>query len=80
MKSYRVKFYNELRNDSGHMFHCLQRTVEIRHARSKDRAIEAAKWRFARRERIASWAIHAHSLEIEDIEQTTSTSLRPKKS
>lgn len=68
MKSYRIGFYNELRNDTGHMFHCCQRVVEIRLARSKERAIEAAKRRFARRERISNWSIHARSIEIEEID------------
>jgi ribosomal protein L20A (L18A) len=69
MKSYRISFFNELRNDTGHMFHCCQRVVEIRLARSKERAIEAAKRRFARREQISNWSIHARSIEIEEIEK-----------
>jgi hypothetical protein len=68
MKSYRIGFFNELRNDSGHMFHCCQRVVEIRLAKTKERAIEAAKRRFAHRERISNWSIHARSIEVEEIE------------
>lgn len=69
MKGYRISFFNELRNDTGHMFHCCQRVVEIRLARSKERAIEAAKRHFARRERISNWSIHAHSIEVKEIDK-----------
>ncbi len=69
MNSYRISFVNELRNDSGHMFHCCQRVVDIRRAKSKDRAIEAAKQRFARREGISKWTVHAQSVEVEEVEE-----------
>ncbi len=67
MKSYRIHFFNDLANDCGQLFHCKQRTIEIRAARSKDRALEAAKLRFARREQIGNWALHARSIDIEEI-------------
>jgi hypothetical protein len=67
MSGYRIGFFNELTNDSGHVFHCCQRVVEIRSARSKDRAIEAAKRHFARREKIANWNLRAHFIEVAEI-------------
>jgi len=67
MSGYRICFFNDLSNDRGHMFHCCQRTVEIRAAKSKERAIEAAKRRFARAERVSHWGAHARSFEIEDL-------------
>jgi hypothetical protein len=67
MDAYRIHFFNELMNSSGHPFHCCQRVIEIRAAKSKDRAVEAAKRRFARRESISHWHVHAHSIEVEEI-------------
>jgi len=67
MTAYRIRFINELTNSSGHPFHCCQRVIEIRAAKSKDRAIEAAKHRFARHEHIPHWHVRAHSLEIEEM-------------
>lgn len=65
MEHYRVSFYNNLTNSSGHQFHCCQRTIDIRLAKSKDRALEAAKRRFARKEAVPHWSVRAHLVEIE---------------
>jgi hypothetical protein len=66
MPSYRVSFVNEIaRNDK--VFHCVQRTILIRSARDRARAIEAAKKRFARLEGIHHWSLHAAKIEIEPI-------------
>jgi hypothetical protein len=70
MPGYRVCFINEIpRNER--LFRCCQRLVIIRSARTSERAIEAAKQRFARLEGISNWKIHAALIEIEpiDIEQ-----------
>ncbi len=67
MKAYRVCFFNQLTNSSGHNFHCCQRSIEIHAAKSRDRAVEAAKLRFAREEQVKDWHIHAHSIEVEEI-------------
>ena len=67
MKRYRISFYNELPNDSGHVSHCCQRMIEIRSAKSVDRAVEAAKHHFTRQEAIAVWDMHAHSFEVEEV-------------
>jgi hypothetical protein len=66
MPSYRVCFLNEIpRNDR--LFRCCQRAIVIRAARTPERAIEAAKKRFARLEGIRDWQIHARLIEIEPI-------------
>ena len=67
MNVYRIKFMNDFVNSSGHNFHCCQDTIEIRAAKSRDRAIEAAKHRFARRQRIPDWKVHAHLIEVEEM-------------
>ena len=66
MPSYRVRFINEIpRNER--LFRCCQRSIIIRSARTRERAIEAAKKRFARLEGISNWKIHAALIEIEPI-------------
>lgn len=70
MPSYRVCFINEIpRNEK--LFRCCQRSIIIRSARTRERAVEAAKKRFARLEGIHNWKIHAALIEIEPIEIET---------
>ena len=67
MHTYRVSFINEIpRNEK--LFRCCQRSIIICSARTPARAVEAAKKRFARREGIRGWKIHAALIEIESIE------------
>jgi hypothetical protein len=68
MTSYRISFLNELTNDTGHIFHCCQGVIDIRRAKTKERALEAAKRRFARKEKIGHWSHHAASVELEEIQ------------
>jgi hypothetical protein len=70
MPSYCVRFINEIpRNER--LFHCCQRSIVIRSARSPERAVEAAKKRFARLEGIRDWKIHATLIEMEPIDTET---------
>ena len=72
MPSYRVCFINEIpRNEK--LFRCCQRSIIIRSARTPERAIEAAKKRFARLEGIRDWKIHAALIEIEPIDIESET-------
>lgn len=64
MKRYKISFFNDLTNNSGHNFHCCQRIICIKAARSEERAIQAAKRRFERAEQIQHWRIHAGYFEI----------------
>jgi hypothetical protein len=67
MPSYRVSFINDIpRNEK--LFHCWQRSIVVRTARSPERAVEAAKKRFARLEGICNWNIHAGRIELEVID------------
>jgi len=67
MNSYRIRFMKDLVNSSGHNFHCCQEAIEIRAAKSRERAIEAAKHRFERRRAVPHWTLHAHTIEVEEI-------------
>jgi hypothetical protein len=64
MPSYRVSFINDIPR-GGKLFHCCQRSIDIRAARNPERAVEAAKKRFARIEGICNWKIHAGRIELE---------------
>ena len=67
MPSYRVSFINDIpRNQK--LFRCCQRSIVVRAARSPERAVEAAKKRFARLEGICNWNIHAGRIELEVID------------
>ena len=65
--SYRVSFINDIPR-SAKLFHCCQRSIVVRTARSPERAVEAAKKRFARLEGICNWNIHAGRIELEVID------------
>ena len=67
MPSYRVSFINDIPR-GGKLFHCCQRSVVIRAARNPERAVEAAKKRFARLEGICNWNIHAGRIDLEPID------------
>jgi hypothetical protein len=78
MPSYRVCFINDIpRNDK--VFHCCQRSIIIRSARSPERAVEAAKKRFARLEGIRDWKIHAALIEIEPMDLEPKPKTRPSR-
>ena len=67
MPSYRVSFFNDIpRNEK--LFHCCQRSIVVRAAPGPERAVEAAKKRFARLEGICNWNIHASRIELEAID------------
>jgi len=65
--SYRVSFINDIPRNAK-LFHCCQRSIVVRTARSRERAVEAAKKRFARLEGICNWNIHAGRIELEVID------------
>ena len=69
MTTYRVSFFNDLVNCYGTAAPVWQRTIEIHRARSEDRALEAAKRRFARAEKVGCWDLRARRFELERIEE-----------
>ena len=58
----RIAFYRDV---FGVPFKVARGTVEIQAARDLDRAVEAAKVRFARNSRIPDWRLRADHLRIE---------------
>jgi hypothetical protein len=67
MSYYRVCFFNEIPRNH-RLFKCCQRSIVVRVARTPERAIEAAKKRFARLEGIRDWKFHAAFIEIEVVD------------
>jgi len=65
MSCYRVTFFKNLLSSDGHPFKCIQRAIDIRHARNADRAVEAAELWYERVHRVHEWTLHADFLELE---------------
>ena len=61
MLSFTVHFYRKV---LGLSFLVPRGTVEIRSARSEARAIEAAKRKFARRQKVESWTLRADCFDL----------------
>jgi hypothetical protein len=65
--TYRVDFMNRFAR-GGQVFIACRRSIEIRSAKTRERAIEAAKKRFARQEGSCDWYLHASIFEVEAFE------------
>jgi hypothetical protein len=74
---YRVRFIKTLCDDTGHAHKCVEGVVDIRRARDRDRAVQAAKRRFERMKKIPRWGLYADSFELE-VEQEESPSSRKR--
>lgn len=64
MTPYVVSFFKTMYNDIGHPRKVCQSRVIIRHARSLERALEAAKKRLARGQRLSPREIRAWDAEV----------------
>jgi hypothetical protein len=60
-----VTFFKNLLSSDGHPFKCVQEVVDVRYARSADRALEAAELRYERLHRGHDWTLYADFLELE---------------
>jgi hypothetical protein len=65
MGHYKVSFFKTLVGGNGRPAKCLQQTIEIRKARSPERAIRAAEHRYARRRGVRNWQLYADACELE---------------
>ena len=68
MTSYRVTFFKNLVNSNGHESKCQQGKIDIRRARSDERALNAAHRRYERAKSISHWTLFADVAEVEAIE------------
>lgn len=68
MRSYRVRVFKMLLSSDGHSFKCPQFENDIAHAKSAQRAIEAARCRYERRRRLPDWRSIADLVEASDVE------------
>jgi hypothetical protein len=66
MSSYRVTFFKSLLSSDGHPFKCPQAHIEIRHAKTRDRAMRAAQYRYERLIK-RPWSRHADAFEAVDL-------------
>jgi hypothetical protein len=69
MAAYVVSFFNELCNDIGKVHKVCQSRVVIRRAHSEPRAVEAAKKRFARQQKVTRWDLRARQYEVEPVNE-----------
>ena len=69
MPAYVVSFFKELCNDIGRVHKVCQSRVVIRRAHTEPRAVEAAKKRFARQQKVATWDLRARQFEVEPISE-----------
>jgi len=65
MSRYVVTFFKHLLSSDGHIFKSPQQSFEIRHAKSIERAVQAAERRYERLCKLAPWTLHADTLEVE---------------
>jgi hypothetical protein len=65
MTRYQVSFFKDVLSSNGYPFKCIQQVIEIRRARSADRAVQAAELRYERLLRVHDWMLHADCLELE---------------
>jgi hypothetical protein len=72
MSSYRVRVFKTLLSSDGHSFKCPQFEIDIAHAKSAQRAIEAARCRYERRRRLPDWKSIADLVEARDMETAAS--------
>ena len=76
MTTYRVSFFKNLQSSDGHAFKCVQQVIEIRRAKSPDRAVRAAERRYERRHHVPDWQLYADTLELEISRQEKSILMR----
>ncbi len=65
MGHYSVRFIKILNDDTGHPHRCIQGTVDIRRARTRDRAVQAAMHQFERMKHIPRWDLYADTFEVD---------------
>ena len=65
MSHYSVRFIKTLCDDTGHPHKCVEGVVDIRRARNRERAVQAAKRRFERMKRIPRWDLYADTFELD---------------
>jgi hypothetical protein len=63
MAKFRISFFNDLPDSTGHDHHVCQRTIEIVDAEGEEQAIARAIGEFERLERVSHWGIHARKIE-----------------
>lgn len=65
MSRYRVSFFKNLLNSSGHQFKCLQQQIDTPDMDSADQARECAARQFEQLRGMRDWRVLADSVEIE---------------
>jgi hypothetical protein len=61
----KVRFFKKFLDSKGHPLQRLQCVVEVRHARSIDRAVQAAERKYEHLHHLPYWWLHADFFEVE---------------
>jgi hypothetical protein len=72
MADYRVLFFNNLVNNEGKPFKCLQRAITVGSAKDAGEASEKAQREFERLEDVPNWKCHAQFLEVDSTTSSAS--------
>lgn len=65
MTDYRFRFMKTVCDSTGHPHRCVEGVVDIYLAKNKDRALQAAKYRFERMKGISHWDLYADTVELD---------------
>lgn len=63
MLRYRVGFYNDIPDSTGHDHHVCQREIELVTDGGRDQAIADAIREFEQQEHVSNWTVHARTIE-----------------
>lgn len=77
MAGFRVTFFNDLCDSTGHDHRCCQREIELPQAVSAERAIEQAKREFERLERVERWHLRATGIRCDELAPGKSAVVAP---
>lgn len=65
MTDYHFRFMKTVYDSTGHPHRCVEGVVDIYQAKNKDRALQAAKYRFERMKGISHWDLYADTVELD---------------
>jgi len=76
MTRYIARFMKNVLGENGHEVEICQRVVEVE-ASTKNRACEAAKVSFCQLENVGEWSLHADSITVSAIRNSSRVPLEP---
>lgn len=75
-KSYKFQFYRDITNGVGRSFRSTVETIEIRRAKTPERARQAAILRFTRHQKLSNWSSLATDYDVSHSQDDARRSLQ----